>query len=279
MKFINKTELAEHFGAPRAVIEAVMTELKLAPVYSMPQGKGKVDLFNFDDVVGPIEAALKARRTKRAEKAEKAMTATMDPALTASVEGLAQRIDASLDEAAETNAGILSTMKTLIEQNRALLRMLEDIRGTTYAKIDGLQAAFDALPVQAVEPPAPVVAALAVNVTPPPAPATKNPVPTVKARLPRIAVVGLLNDQKHMIEREFGDAFDLRMYDSDAAKGKGFSDVASNCRAVVVMTAFMNNGIESAVKAAGSRLVRVNGGMTGLRNTLTELFVSLAAKA
>jgi DNA-binding transcriptional regulator/RsmH inhibitor MraZ len=87
----------------------------------------------------------------------------------------------------------------------------------------------------------------------------------------KVCVVGLLPDQTQILEKEFSDDFQLKYFESDKAKGPSFNSWASSSSAVLLMTAFCNHGIESSIRASKGKLIRITGGMSTLRQKLTEL--------
>jgi hypothetical protein len=84
----------------------------------------------------------------------------------------------------------------------------------------------------------------------------------------------LLSAQKQVIEKEFSQAFDIRFYEVTDAKGRAFSDAVSRCEAAFLMVSFINHSVESSIKATGTRIIKVPGGMSSLRDKLTELYVT-----
>jgi hypothetical protein len=94
-------------------------------------------------------------------------------------------------------------------------------------------------------------------------------VPAEKPSRLRVAIIGLINDQRAMIEKEYSAKFDLRLYLSDDANN--FASSVSNCDVAINMTKFTNHSIEDQIKASRTKLVRCTGGMTTLRETLDNI--------
>lgn len=96
-----------------------------------------------------------------------------------------------------------------------------------------------------------------------------KPKPTIK-----VIVVGLLPDQADTIGKEFEDVLDLRFYVS-SDRAQRISDAAKHVHAAAIMTDFIGHHIDKAAQSA-PRLYRVSGGMTKLRETLTQIYVDLS---
>jgi hypothetical protein len=72
------------------------------------------------------------------------------------------------------------------------------------------------------------------------------------------------------ITSEFHDCFDFRLYSADdlAKIGEGCANVDH----VVLMTGHVSHKHTEILRAAGCKPLFVNGGLTALRETLTELY-------
>lgn len=284
MKLINTQDITTKAGATRYAVEAVIKDLKLKPVYEMKQGKGTIDIWDEDAVLQPIMDEL---RKREAAKAPPPAPVQAPPPLAPQpdlkpifeeVFKAARRVDDALEDIENSHAEVLATNKKLVEQNVVLLRMLEDIRATTYSKIDALQATVDTMHDALMEM-NPTTAAVIPPVVPTaaaPAPVKQAPASTPAEPLKKVAIVALLPDQKAMIEREFGKVLDLRIFSSDEARGNGSSLTSrlTNCDAVFVMNHFTDRTIHDQIKKAGIKPIAVSGGMTKLRDALTNLFLA-----
>lgn len=87
----------------------------------------------------------------------------------------------------------------------------------------------------------------------------------------QITIVGLLNDQAKMIESEFSDRFNLRFVSSGDQRAQRISALCKSSARMVVMTGFISHKTESVIHSSKGSLLRVNGGMTGLRRALDQL--------
>jgi hypothetical protein len=85
-----------------------------------------------------------------------------------------------------------------------------------------------------------------------------------------VAIVGIHPNHRMSIEREFGKQFDLSYYTSEKASGPGYINQLEKMDAVYALMTNLNDGIRDTVKGAGHRLVRLQGGLSGLRTELTK---------
>lgn len=178
------------------------------------------------------------------------------------------------DVAGELDASLAQVAGRLTEQNALLLRSFESFKTDVLARFDALPKIPLMTAAEAAQPRSVPVVPLSIV---PPAPAPR-PVavaaPPPAPRKMRVAIVGLLGDQKGMIEKEYDKCFNLRVYLSEDGRGKAFEDQIARCDAVVVMARFIGDSLEKVAKANGVRYVKVSGGMTSLRDKLTDLFVN-----
>lgn len=153
-------------------------------------------------------------------------------------------------------------------------------KGTTQNSLDALVAKFvDGLAEQLVD-------AVVTNLKPalesklkealPKALPRINPPAPKQEVLPgkrKVLVVGLLPQQAGMISQEFGDVFDMSFADKDAVNGKLRSQVLS-AELVIGMTGFISHSQDDILQAAGGNYRKCPGGMTRLRDLLTEEYAS-----
>lgn len=98
----------------------------------------------------------------------------------------------------------------------------------------------------------------------------------LRAKLPRVLILGLKPNQAGLIDQEFGNCFDLRFW-----KDEGITKLdamARNADHIVAMTGFISHPQEAHVKSYRGYL-RQGGGMDGLRETLTRLYVQSSEAA
>jgi hypothetical protein len=87
---------------------------------------------------------------------------------------------------------------------------------------------------------------------------------------PRVGIVGLLPAQTDVIEKEFGDVFEIRYW-----KDEGFVALKALGRAseVVLVTKWCNHSATETLKSVGAKWRFVDGGLTELKTMLTALYV------
>lgn len=93
---------------------------------------------------------------------------------------------------------------------------------------------------------------------------------STKVQLPKVLIIGLLPAQAAMITGEFKDCLDLRFW-KNGVQQQLFA-TARYMNHVIGMTDFMQHSDEEQVKKL-PHYIRVGGGMTTLREKLTELYV------
>lgn len=90
----------------------------------------------------------------------------------------------------------------------------------------------------------------------------------------KIAIIGLLKRQEQLIKREFGNEFDLRFYKPNKiGSSSTIVDMCKQADHVVVMLGFISHSNEDSIRRVAKSYIRVPGGMTNLRDKLTELYV------
>lgn len=93
----------------------------------------------------------------------------------------------------------------------------------------------------------------------------------VKMRKPKLCIAGLLPQQAGMISSEFASVFDLYFWKNE--EPRKLKEYASSCEAVFTVTDFIGHDTENLIKSVNGNLIRVSGGMTRLRETLTNYWV------
>lgn len=88
----------------------------------------------------------------------------------------------------------------------------------------------------------------------------------------RVLVVGLLPQQAGMIAREFGECLDLDFVEQTKA-GSTLRDKVNGQDAVITMTKFISHDSEQMIQAKHGNLIRCPGGLSQLRDILTEQYV------
>lgn len=272
MDLCTSADLAKHFGRTTEVIETAAKRAKLETMNLRGEGGAVVACYRKEVAIEALTPIL--RPAPEATPAPTIPPAVLSSALVplferlGSFESKVLRVVGEVDGASEgRQEKALELLGKLVEQNIVLLRTLENLRADVLARMDALQGGLDSLlhPEPLAEPA-------------PAAPATPLPPPPKKKV--RVAVVSLLNSQRALIEREFGSLFDLRIMDSeDQRKGGRLEAVVSSCEYLVALTNFITHSTEASARNAGAKLIRVSGGMTALRNALTDLYCETADSA
>jgi hypothetical protein len=100
-------------------------------------------------------------------------------------------------------------------------------------------------------------------------PAAARVVVPAKVRLPTVLIAGLLPTQAGYISQEFGHVFDLRFFETDGSLQKLKS--MSHVDYAFSFTSKISHAVEAAMQSKGTPVLRCPGGMTMLRQKLTEL--------
>jgi hypothetical protein len=87
---------------------------------------------------------------------------------------------------------------------------------------------------------------------------------------PRIGILGLLPQQVEVIEREFGDVFNINYW-----KEEGSSALKTIARSseIVFVTRWCSHSATETLKSVGAKWRFVEGGLSELKNLLTALYV------
>jgi hypothetical protein len=89
-------------------------------------------------------------------------------------------------------------------------------------------------------------------------------------RMPRVGVVGLLPVQAGELTSEFADALDLRFANTDKTANLA---ALKGCDVIFLHTRHMSHAADQYLKTLGVELRRVTGGVSKLRDELTNYFV------
>jgi len=93
-----------------------------------------------------------------------------------------------------------------------------------------------------------------------------------KTQLSSVLILGLLPNQAGMIVEEFGSCFDLRFWKDQS--NQMLKQNARNADYVISFLSKLGHDAESTVKSVNRDIIRCPGGMTALRNKLTDLYVA-----
>lgn len=96
-----------------------------------------------------------------------------------------------------------------------------------------------------------------------------------KAKPPqlKVTVVGLHASQMSIIEREFGKELNMSFVSADEGRGSRLKSLCANSHAVITMSDFIDHATVELIRSCGGNHVPVAGGMTHLRDALTEIYV------
>lgn len=100
-------------------------------------------------------------------------------------------------------------------------------------------------------------------------------VPATKTKLKRVLVCGLLPAQAGLIQSEFHSCLDLRFLSVDDKIDK-FKTHATHVDHVIVMTNFISHKHQEAIECVGVKPILVSGGMSSLKDKLTEIYAEAA---
>lgn len=259
---LNINQIATAHSVSRDFAVAALKHAKVEPLYSLPAGRGQMHLYEPSAAQSAVTEYRRLTETAP-PPAPAAATSLPGAEILGAIEALDEKLAFHLERASEQNVQLFRAMQTMATNVDTMLKAMA-------ANVDTLLKAA-AAPAPVVPPP--------VVVEPPPAKQKHDPAPSTSERpaLTRVAIIGLLPNQQQLIEKEFRDAFDLRFYASDEAKGRAFENALANCTHVIAMTNFINHGIEAAIRASRSKLIRIAGGMSTLRDRLTALYVEVHA--
>lgn len=273
---IDESAIAKKYNLTRgSYIKDKLAKYGIKPVAMVPFGKMVRRLYNLDDVnrLFPIGMAKDQAEKEVKEQAKAEAAKRMD--VVAPIAAPASDSSLQLDTLTK-HIGVLDEMldaltdkvNKLLDQNQLIFRKIESVceQGAV------ISSKLDLAPV------APMQAAV-VNAQTDSSPSVQQIEPVKPApTLPVIGVIGLIGGQRDVIKREFGSVFDLRFWTADEIRGIHLSSL-QGCKHAMVMIRFINHQTENKVKEANVPYTRVLGGISTLRDRLTEFFVEDAKVA
>lgn len=97
-------------------------------------------------------------------------------------------------------------------------------------------------------------------------------------KLPKVCVCGLMPQQAGMIQTEFHQTFDLTFWNNKQGdSNESLLAHGKNCEAVFLHIDHSAHHIENTLKSVRAKIVKVPGGMTAMRDALTNYFIETAA--
>jgi hypothetical protein len=103
------------------------------------------------------------------------------------------------------------------------------------------------------------------------------PAPVVQPTQPKILIVGLIPNQAGIINAEFHEAFDIRFAEAETPS-KRLEAMADDCDRVIIMANFISHSVQDTLKKHPG-FERMHGGLTRVKDRLTELFIASEAAA
>jgi hypothetical protein len=129
-----------------------------------------------------------------------------------------------------------------------------------------LQAALDELPAK-------IAARLTPKVELPQEPVVVSaPVAAEKPKLAKVVICGLTNAQGSIIEKEFSECFDVYTLEASESVHR-LRNAAASAKYTILMANFISHRHQEVLCSANIRPITVHGGISTLRNKLTELYV------
>lgn len=263
-KLITASELSKKYQLRYESVSKLLANIK--PIHEVAQGRGFSRFYNLNEA----EAAVKTHVEDIAKKHETKIANTAaiiehSPASELNA-GVAEKMVDMMLSIKEIASDVLvnteqmdddrAQVKKLLEQNVHIFKLLKSINDAVAEKNELRASIREAF--QKSEP---------VNLIPP-------ALPTAKQNLMRVVVVGLSSSHKTQIEREFASCFELVTYISESCKGRAYEYSIVQADHVLVMESSMNTGYIETKKLAAAKIIRISGGLSTMRNRLTELFVN-----
>jgi hypothetical protein len=94
-----------------------------------------------------------------------------------------------------------------------------------------------------------------------------------KPALRKILIVGLLNEQRQVVQKEWNDLLDLKFCEGN---NPNLADLAKKSDVAVIMTKFISHGAQNTIKNTGVQLAWCNGSVSDLGRVLEDLFNKLS---
>ena len=270
-------ELAREFNTRSEHVNNELRQAGIDPVHSLKAPRGTQPVYERSSALPILQARF----------APEPPPAAGDVSCAKELRDIAQSTQKAVDECLTTIEAHGEAIAKLAQQNIALARILDALKIDQANRLNALQASIDrgmehmaqwttATSGDRAVLPSPAAA----EPSPPKAPKhNPEPTPAAKPARTRVAVVGLIGTQKAIVEKEFKDVFDLRFFETDAASGRAFREALSNCSAAFLMVGFATHSVDATIQESGTKLVRVSGGITSLRDKLTGYYLQVTEKA
>lgn len=248
---INASTLQELFKLSKAELEDVLRKIGAKPVTSAMIHGASTPLYDAKEVPRMVRNELERRESIKAPS--NVVQIDQAPSWRDAIRALEGNIIATCEAIEEKIDRIEAIGAKLMEHNRLLLRAIEASR------------------VEATEPATDTAAAGDQSERSP----TSRPESSVKpaqAHKPMALIFCAPEGSKAELIKEFGACFDLQFRTSPQMTG-----LAADCQRanfVFVMQRFTDGKIGELKRHSGAKLCLVNGGVTSLKDALTERYVS-----
>lgn len=258
---LNPTQIARAVNITDKAVSNIIETLKIKPTYSAKIARGVMRLYD----VSTIET-IKEHLEQEKRKAENPPPVEDDQVGSLAV-AVSEMYD-KLELVSQQHASLLRAVeRTREELMGAITLVANHVRG-----VEDMVKVLNAAPPP-VAAPAPAPMAAVNNVVEIKQAANSEP---PKDTRKHVAVLALPNSHRDAIKKEFKDVFQLEFFESDEVNGRNFEVKLNRFDAVLGMTGFLNHGISKLTHFAGSKFIPVRGGVSSLRDKLTELFIKVA---
>lgn len=104
--------------------------------------------------------------------------------------------------------------------------------------------------------------------------------PKPRAPRPKVLIIGLLNEQVHIINNEYEEMLDLRFIKSnDGISQTGLIEKCRDMDVVMVMIKFVGHGEDRTAKQVAKRYIPIHGGMSSLKDVLDDVALKSGTEA
>lgn len=104
--------------------------------------------------------------------------------------------------------------------------------------------------------------------------------PKPKVVRPKVLIIGLLNEQAHIIMNEYQEMLDTRFIKSnDGISQTGLIEKCRDVDIVIVMIKFVGHGEDHRAKQVAKRYIPIHGGMSSLKDVLDDIALKAGTEA
>ena len=285
MNLIAISAISKKYGFSVAELKSAFKKAGIKHVAEHPQGRGSAYFFNEDDAKVAV-SALEERDERRA-KAKLAVEAKSKAKLdmvAAEASGVASAAPADIApivRAVGAQTGAIERQTAAVGALSTRVKVLEDalsLQASELSEVREALAKVIAINESVLSTVNFVHKAIGARLDSIGATKVSDDVIVAPVKAGKVAIVGLIESQAQMILREFSDRFDIRWFDSQSAGNAGFSTRLKDMDAILVVTSFVSHKAEIAARNSGAPCIRVNGGMTSVRDELQRLYAERVKK-